>query len=101
MLFHCNHHCLQFYANNIYIFRNIIILKCLNDVMLLDRIDRVITRSTAELTAEELGRLFNALSGSETIKRYEYDHRPKGGTTIFNVTSMFLLYLFMECRRQT
>lgn len=70
-------------------------------IMLLDNIVRVQSRSTAELTAEELGRLFGPLSGSETVKEYKREHRPKGGAAVYDIVSMLLLYFLMECRRQT
>jgi len=69
--------------------------------MLLDDIIKVGTRSTAELTADELAGLFPALSASETIKRYVNEHRPRGGGMVFGIVPMFLLYVLMECRRQT
>jgi hypothetical protein len=69
--------------------------------MLLDDIIKVRTRSTAELTADELAGLFHALSDSITIKRYVSEHRPRGGGMIFGFVPMFLLYVLMECRRQT
>jgi len=63
--------------------------------------DRLDSRSTEELTIDELIRLKATLESSETIERYERMNRPKRGGVVFGFVPLLLLYLFMECRKTT
>ena len=68
-------------------------------MLLIER--RLDARSTAEMTVDDLALLGTTLNSSETIKKYEFDNRPKRGGTIFGLVPMFLLYILMECRKTT
>jgi hypothetical protein len=57
-------------------------------------------RSTDELTAEELSRLYGLLENSDTVKRYLREHRPRRGSRVFGTVSMILLLILKECKRR-
>ena len=63
--------------------------------------NRLPSRSTAEMTVEELSLLKYALGSSEAISRYEAEHRPQRGAKIFGFIPLLLLYMLMECRKST
>jgi len=62
---------------------------------------RLCSRSTAEMTVEELVRLKKVLESSDVIRKYEWENRPKRGGTVFGIVSLLLLYLLMESRKTT
>ncbi|MDR1405154.1 MAG: hypothetical protein LBJ20_06300 [Candidatus Methanoplasma sp.] len=62
---------------------------------------RARTKSTRELTADDLLTLDEMISGSETVREYKRKHSPKRGAYTYGTVSMILLYILMECRRQT
>ena len=63
--------------------------------------NRLDSRSTAEMTLEEMTRLKVTLGSSVTIKLYERENRPKRGGIVFGFMPLLLLYILMECRKTT
>jgi hypothetical protein len=70
-------------------------------MLLVDEVLRLNSRSTAEMTVDEMILLRVSLESSEAIKQYEYDNRPKRGGIRYGFVQLFLLYLYMECRKTT
>ena len=62
---------------------------------------RLCSRSTAEMTVEQLSLLKLTLESSVSIARYESEHRPERGAKVFGFIPLLMLYILMECRRST
>jgi hypothetical protein len=58
-------------------------------------------RSSAEMTIGELVILRITMESSEAIGRYVHENRPKRGSIVFGFIPLFLLYIYMECRKTT
>jgi hypothetical protein len=70
-------------------------------MLLIEEAQRLDSRSTAEMTVDELARLRATLESSEAIGRIERAGRPRRGGVIFGFVPLLLLYMLMESRRTT
>ncbi len=59
------------------------------------------SRSTAELTIDELSRIRLILNGSKTLADAEAKRKPRRGGIVYSLTSLLMAYMLLEIRETT